>query len=149
MATIYSKQYKKAFIDVPSEKIERGEYRGKPEVVYFEHTLAADVANADILKLFKMPKGGRLLDFQIQQNALGGSCAGNIGWAAGENDSAVANGIAAAVDLSSAAVDTLDVSAAGRYKQFVDEVDVQIAFTAASSSATGKVIKGYAVVAVV
>lgn len=156
MPTLYSNQYQDAYVDQPTNKIKRGDQSGEVKHIFWDYPISASTvpADADIIKLAKLPKGARLIEACIQFSDLGGSGTVNVGWAASaeldENGSVVvaadATGIFSAVDLDTAA-DTLLMSQqqanpAGLAKAFDAEVDIQMAVTDAWSATTGT-LKGW------
>jgi len=74
MANLYGSNYTKAFINVPSEKIEPGEFAGKMKVAYDEYDLdglGVVLAANDIIYLMKIPAGARILEAIIDSPSLG------------------------------------------------------------------------------
>ncbi len=162
MATLYGDQYSDAFVEVPSSKIQSGDFNGKPQIVYFSYPIPAVApSNADIIKLGKLPKGARVLDAVLLLPDLGDTTVLELGWAASaELDSAGAavelidaDGFLAAIDGDVAADCFTMISAqeaggalAGHLKKFSAEVDIQITVTDAwTSTTTTDSIKGYIV----
>jgi len=149
MATLYSSQYQDAYVSKPMEQIDKGFDSGDIKFKYFSYTVTAAPTNGDVLKLFKIPKGAIILDFEIAHPDLGTAGSLNIGWAAGADgvESADADGFMAAVDVNAAAAiqNMADVSGAatpGYLKQFSEEVDCQIDIATAWTATSGT-IKGY------
>jgi hypothetical protein len=161
MATLYGDQYSDAYVEVPSSKIQSGDFNGKVQFLFFSYPIPAVVpTNADIIKLAKLPKGARVLDAVLVLPDLGDTTALELGWAASaELDSAgVAveaaddNGFMATVD-GDVAADTFSMliiasgasaNLPGLLKKFSAEVDIQILVTDAwTSTTTTDSIKGY------
>lgn len=155
MATLYSSQYQDAYQDVPSDKINSPDFNGRVHIAYFEYTITAAPTNGDVLKLLKLPKHARVLDFHIAAPDLGTAGVLNIGWAASAEldsagaavEAADADGFMASVDVNAAAAiqNMADVSGAavpGYLKKFSAEVDVQIDIATAWTVTSGT-IKGY------
>jgi hypothetical protein len=154
MPTIYSNQYQDAFIDVPSNKIKRGDQSGEVKHLFFDYQVTAAPANGDVLKLGKLPKGARVVEACLSFPDLGTAGSLNMGWAASAElivdsvtpvEAADADGFLAAVDVATAA-DTVLMSSganlAGLGKAFDAEVDVQIDIATAWTATSGT-IKGY------
>lgn len=154
MATIYSAQWTKAFINDPKNMIAPGEISGVKQIAYFEYDILAAPTNGDVLKLFKLPKGARVLDFEVYAPDLGSAGTLNYGWAASAELSAGSaveaadnDGFMASVDVNTAAAiqNMADVAGAktpGYLKKFAAEVDVQIDIATAFTVTSGK-IQGY------
>ena len=143
MATVKSDNF--TLIDsVPSAPAGIGEINGRVRSVFASYTLLADVTSGDILKMFKLPKGARVVGWNFQFADMGGTGTANIGWAASSDavESASASGFHSALDVSGQASQSVPAAGiAGMFKKFAAEVDVQIALPT-SSGATGRVISG-------
>ena len=149
MATIYSDQYQDAYVDVPSNKIGRGEFNAKVHIIYFSHTVTAAPSNGDVLKLCKLPKGARVLNAVLSHGDLGTAGTLNLGWAASDDavESADADGLIASIDVATAAAivtmhEQTGAAVPGLLKQFAAEVDVQLDIATAWTATSGS-IKGY------
>ncbi len=150
MATIYTNQYKGAYVDKPMEQIKPGDISGYVRFAFFDLTVPAVApTNGDVLKLFKLPKGAKLVDFNLITPALGAGSL-NIGWAASGDgvETAVGNGIAATVNVTNAASTVMAATAAGKLKEFASEVDVQVDIATTWTAVVGT-IKGYATYVVI
>ena len=149
MATIYSSGYNSAYVAVPSAKIAKGDFNGEVQSAFASYTLLADATSGDVLKLFKLPKGARVLDWKVNCPDLGSTGVMDFGWAAAaELDSA-------GVTLEAADDDGFNVDqdvsgqasivgplagVPGLHKQFAGEVDAQLKLPT-TSGATGLIIK--------
>lgn len=156
MATLYSTQYNQAYVAVPSSKIAPGDSNSSIMFKYFEYTFTAAPATNDIIKLFKLPKNTRVLDFEMSFPDLGTTGVLDVGWAASAEltvgtttpvEAADADGFLVDVDVNTAAaiVNMADVTGAavpGYLKEFGAEVDVQIDVNTTWTVASGT-IKGY------
>ena len=149
MATIYSSGYNSAYVAVPSAKIAKGEFNGDIKCAFASYTLLADATSGDVLKLFKLPKGARVLDFKVNCPDLGSTGVMDFGWAAAvELDSAGvtleaadADGFIVDQDVSGQASIGIPVAGVpGLHKQFAGEVDAQLLLPT-TSSATGLIIQ--------
>lgn len=150
MATLYGTQYNAAYVAVPSAKIQPGDFNSEVKSIYFEYTWTAVPTAADIIKLAKLPKGARVLDFVVSFPDLGTTGVLEFGWAAGVEsgvtiEAASASGFLAAVDVNTAAA-TVGIIEQGNLvgfgKEFLAEVDVQCTVTTAWTLAAGT-FRGY------
>lgn len=142
MATLYSSQWTNAFVSVPSVKIAPGDVGGEVKMAYAEFVVTAAPTNGDVLKLFKLPSGARLVEFVLSFPDLGTAGSLNVGWAANGVDAADADGILAAVDVNTAADTVLMTSGAnlpGFGKEFGAETDIQIDIATAWTATTGTI----------
>lgn len=153
MATLYSNQFKGAYVDKPMEQIKPGDISGDVRFAFFDFDITAAPTNGDVLKLFKLPKGAKLKAFRITGPDLGSAGSLNLGWAASAEvvpgtttpvEAANATGLISALDVNTAAFDgNMAAAAAGFLKEFNAEVDIQVAVATAWTVTTGT-IKGYA-----
>lgn len=147
MATIYSSGFNSAYVAVPSAKIAKGEFNGEVKSAFASYTLLADATSGDILKLFKLPKGARVMDYKVKCPDLGGTGVMDFGWAASEElsagvtvEAADADGFIVDQDVSGqASIGIPAAGIAGLHKQFAGEVDAQLLLPT-TSGATGAVI---------
>lgn len=148
MATSKSDIYQIQNLDV-STKADIGDFIGRVRSLFINFTFpaASDVnAIADVIKLCKIPKGARVIDYHLAIPSLGTTGIANIGWAASVDgvEVADADGFAGtALDAGGQAVDSrLSAAAAGFCKRFAAEVDMQLALTEATDNAGDVNIKG-------
>lgn len=147
MATKYgvnaTKRANQAIPDLESQ----GERNSALKVAYDEYTLTADLAAADIIKMFKLPSGARVHNIVLyfdDLDASGGTL--DVGWEANLVDAADADGFLAVVDVTSAGlVDMIDdqPTRPGVFKKF-DQLggDTQISVaTVGDTDATTGTIK--------
>ncbi len=157
MDTFYSTQFKQAYVAVPSSKIAPGDSNAAIKFKYFEFPVPSTApSNNDIVKLFKMPKNCRLIDFEMSFPDLGSAGTVSVGWAASADliagsttpvEAAAPAGIMSAVDVNTAAAivnmaDVTGAAVAGYLKEFEAEVDVQMLISTAWTATSGT-IKGY------
>ncbi len=149
MATFYSSQYKNAYVDVPAVKIASGDFNGRTQIAYFEYTVVSAPTNGDVLKLFKLPAGARVLNAVVSHDDLGTAGVLKLGWAASADavESADDDGFIVSIDVATAAqiITIHEASGAavpGLFKKFAAEVDVQLAISTAWTATSGS-IKGY------
>ena len=142
MATIYSSNYAAQFVTVPSSPAGIGEQNGRVRSAFATYTFLAESTSGDILKLFKLPKGARVVNWNVKVADMGGTGTMDIGWAASSDAVEAANsvGFHSAMDVSGqAALSVPSAGIAGLHKKFAAEVDVQIVLPT-SASATGDVL---------
>lgn len=107
MANFYSTQYNNAYVAVPSVNIVPGDQSGDVRHAAFDVTLSGVITTSDVVKLCQIPKGAKLIGVVIKTSAMT-SGALNLGWAASADgaQSGAATGVASAIAVSSAAVNT-------------------------------------------
>jgi len=72
MATFYSSQFTKAYVNKPSEKIPPGEISGEVKVAIATITIAgAQLTTADTVKMMKLPANSRIIDAKLFAPSLG------------------------------------------------------------------------------
>lgn len=145
MATLYSNQKTKWSQNVPSEKIKPNEYSGRLRVAFADVTLAA-AAIADVIQMFNLPNGARIIDGYLTNAALGSSTTLSVGYAAYKTSANVdvalsTAGYLAAVSTSSAArTDVVATYALGAGSVVdADGTGLPITLTVAGGAATGVV----------
>jgi len=106
MATVYSTQKTKWSQNVPSEKIDTNELSGKVRVAYADYE-ASSLSSGDVIEMFNLPNGARVIDGYLAYDALGASTTLSVGYAAhtdadGATVSAAAAAYLAATSTASA-----------------------------------------------
>ena len=81
MATVYSVQKTKWNQNVPSEKIETTELAGRVRVAFAEYE-AASLAINDVVEMFNLPNGARIVTGRLAHDALNSSTQLSVGYAA-------------------------------------------------------------------
>ena len=81
MATVYSVQKTKWNQNVPSEKIETTELAGRVRVAFAEYE-AASLAINDVIEMFNLPNGARIVSGRLAHDALNNSTQLSVGYAA-------------------------------------------------------------------
>ena len=84
MATVYSVQKTKWNQNVPSEKIETTELAGRVRVAFAEYE-AASLAINDVIQMFNLPNGARIVSGRLAHDALNSSTQLSVGYAAHTN----------------------------------------------------------------
>ena len=81
MATVYSVQKTKWDQNVPSEKIDTTELAGRVRVAFAEYE-AASLAINDVIQMFNLPNGARIVSGRLAHDALNSSTELSVGYAA-------------------------------------------------------------------
>ena len=102
MATVYSIQKTKWDQNVPSQKIDTTELAGRVRVAHAEYE-AASLASGDVIQMFNLPNGSRIISGRLAHDALGGSTTLSVGYAAHSNAAGTAVSAAAAAYKAAAA----------------------------------------------
>jgi hypothetical protein len=84
MATVYSVQKTKWNQNVPSEKIDTTELAGRVRVAFAEYE-AASLAINDVVEMFNLPNGARIVSGRLAHDALNSSTQLSVGYAAHTN----------------------------------------------------------------
>lgn len=144
MATYYGDNYNSLYVEVPSQMADVGEVAGKVRVLYDEHACEANViATSDtILMGSKLPKGARVLNAKLAAPSLGTTGIMKLGFLANGVDAADDDAFIASADAGGQAVlASMPAGSAGLGKKFEAETELSIAFSEATDSALGDVIK--------
>ena len=141
MATVYSVQKTKWSQNNPSEKINTNEKAGRIRIAYALYE-ASSLASGDVIEMFNLPNGARILEGTLTHDALGSSTTLSVGHAAYVN----AAGTAVALDVdeyfaaaASTSITTVAVgvtSALGR-NSVVDANEAGIPITVSLAGANG------------
>ena len=95
MATVYSTQKTKWNQNVPSEKIDTTELAGRIRVAHTEYE-ASSLASGDVIEMFNLPNGARIVSGRLAHDALGSSTTLSVGYAAHNDADGTAVSAAAA-----------------------------------------------------
>ena len=95
MATVYSIQKTKWDQNVPSQKIDTTELAGRVRVAHAEYE-AASLASGDVIQMFNLPNGARIISGRLAHDALGSSTTLSVGYAAHTNAAGTAVSLSAA-----------------------------------------------------
>ena len=109
MATVYSIQKTKWDQNVPSEKIETTELAGRVRVAFAEYE-AASLAVNDVIHMFNLPNGARIVSGRLAHDALNSSTQLSVGYAAHTNSAG--STVALDADAYKAAASSASASAA-------------------------------------
>ena len=102
MATVYSIQKTKWNQNVPSQKIDTTELAGRVRVAHAEYE-AASLASGDVIQMFNLPNGARIISGRLAHDALGSSTTLSVGYAAHTNAAGTAVSLSAAAYKAAAA----------------------------------------------
>tara|TARA_R100000781_G_C3998463_1_gene99420 strand:- start:6 stop:470 length:465 start_codon:yes stop_codon:yes gene_type:complete len=102
MATVYSIQKTKWDQNVPSQKIDTTELAGRVRVAHAEYE-AASLASGDVIQMFNLPNGARIISGRLAHDALGSSTTLSVGYAAHTNAAGTAVSLSAAAYKAAAA----------------------------------------------
>ena len=95
MATVYSVQKTKWDQNVPSQKIDTTELAGRVRVAFAEYE-ASSLASGDVVQMFNLPNGARIVSGRLAHDGLGGSATLSVGYAAHTNAAGTAVSLSAA-----------------------------------------------------
>ena len=109
MATVYSVQKTKWDQNVPSEKIDTTELAGRVRVAFAEYE-AASLAINDVIQMFNLPNGARIVSGRLAHDALNSSTQLSVGYAA--HTSSAGSTVALDADAYRAAASSASASAA-------------------------------------
>ena len=142
MAIFYSDEYQGAYIDEPKSNLNPDKYNGRIRRIYASITLGAEIATTDQVKFCKLPSNAVIKSCRFIAPACTSGTL-NLGWAASDEGGEAAddNGLAAAMNVSSALDDVMDIGAqlAGFNKRFSEEVDIELSASVITSGASGDV----------
>lgn len=148
MAVRNGENYKKAYVDVPSSKIDKGEQIGRVRVAYDRFdlaTIAAVLAVNDTVLGPKLPAGSKVLDAAVKSVSMGATGIFDFGWQANGVDAADPNGLVDQADAGGQAVYKLGSTppvgpaTAGVLKDFSVETQTELLVTEATANSTGVV----------
>ena len=95
MATVYSVQKTKWDQNVPSQKIDTTELAGRVRVAFAEYE-ASSLASGDVVQMFNLPNGARIVSGRLAHDALNSSTTLSVGYAAHTNAAGTAVSLSAA-----------------------------------------------------
>ena len=102
MATVYSTQRTTLTQDDPSGFVQANELAGNVRVAYGTYE-ASSLASGDVIEMFALPNGARILQGQLAHDALGSSTTLSVGFAAHTNSAGTAVSASAAAYKAAAA----------------------------------------------
>jgi hypothetical protein len=119
MATVYSAQKTKWDQNDPKENIKPNEMGGRMRVAYALYE-ASSLASGDVIEMFNLPNGARILSGELVHDAMGSSTTLSVGHAAYKDSDGTTVALdvdeykAAAASTSITTVDIAATSALGR-----------------------------------
>ena len=144
MATVYSAQRTNSRA-TPAVMNKANELAGRIRVAHGTYE-ASSLASGDVIEMFTLPDGARLLEGSLAHDALGGSTTLSVGYAAHTNSAGTAVAAAAAADDAAAAstsaqkVDILATLALGSGTETdTNEDGVVITATMGGAAGTGTI----------
>lgn len=102
MATVYSTQRTTLTQDDPSGFVQANELAGNVRVAYGTYEASA-LASGDVIEMFALPNGARILQGQLAHDAMGSSTTLSVGFAAHTNSAGTAVSASAAAYKAAAA----------------------------------------------
>ena len=102
MATVYSTQRTTLTQDDPSGFVQANELAGNVRVAYGTYE-ASSLASGDVIEMFALPNGARILQGQLAHDAMGSSTTLSVGYAAHTNSAGTAVSASAAAYKAAAA----------------------------------------------
>lgn len=142
MATYYSNEYDKSCVTKPLQKLSPAELNGKVRRLTGNITLGAEILAADTVKMALLPANSVII--AVRMIAPGGASGTiQLGWGAGENEVADANGIFSAVPANAAVDVEFDLSSgtAAKNKRFSDPVDIELTSTVDTAGWSGDLVE--------
>lgn len=145
---------------VPAEKLDVSTNYGRVRVLYDSYAVdtADEFGTSGLIRLFEIPKGARLIDFEVSMPAAGATGIFDIGWAASDEldsdgnplEAADADGIIQQVDPGAAAVNRQKMlsTVPGYMKKFAGAVEVQADCTEATADSGGDTFEFLALIVV-
>tara|TARA_R100000234_G_C5001895_1_gene180699 strand:+ start:2907 stop:3371 length:465 start_codon:yes stop_codon:yes gene_type:complete len=141
MATVYSVQKTKWDQNTPKEFIKPNELSGRVRIAYASYE-ASSLSAGDVIEMFNLPNGARILSGELVHDALGSSTTLSVGHAAYTNSAGTAVALdvdeykAAAASTSITTVDIAATSALGK-NSVVDANEDGIPITVVLAGAAG------------
>ena len=146
MATVYSAQKTSWNQNNPTDKIKTNELAGRVRIAYATYE-ASSLAAGDVIEMFNLPNGARIVSGSIAHDALGSSTTLAVGYAAHTNAAGTAVSAsaaaykAAASSASAAKADICATIALGHGTEVTANQDgLPVAITLAGAAATGTIV---------
>lgn len=142
MATLNADNYKKAYVNRPTEKIPTGEVSGEIKFAYDEITLTGEVTAGDVIKTaLRVTKGAKVISAGIFAPALtAGSF--SMGRPASALNVADPDSLIASTSFASAAIARESAASVDLLNDIQeDEIIFELACTVTTTAGTGKKIK--------
>lgn len=135
MADLYGINYKKVYVDVPSEKYAGGDYAAQVRAFTETFELNGSIAQNDVIHLFKLTKGCRVVGGFFKSDDMGANGAFKLGFVSGDD------ALIAAVDASNGASTLVfaDIDGAAKGDVLNAEQEVILTCTEATAATSGKI----------
>jgi len=143
---LYGTEYNNAYIAEPEVKNDVSLQHGRLRYLSGTYTIPSGdiLGTSAIVKMFKLPKGARVIEALMSSDDLGTTGDLNVGWAASEEEdengtvleAADADGFFANLDVNAAAISRTAFvnTVAGFRKRFDAQVDVQVSIPEATTT---------------
>lgn len=140
---LYSKQFKKAHIDEPSDKILASEVNGRVRRAYGEVVLEGELSDGDKIAMCRIPRSATLIDARVVSADWGSTGSFDLGWADsdGKGEEVEEDGIFDGQLATSAVDEKMAGDAEGYNYRFEKEVDVILEAKADSTALDGEKIQ--------
>jgi len=145
MATVYSVQKTKWSQNNPTERINPNEYAGRVRIAYALYE-ASSLSAGDVMEMFNLPNGARILEGTLTHDALGSSTTLSVGHAAYKNAAGTTVALdvdeyfAAAASTSITTVAVAATAALGRNSEVDANQDgILVTIVLAGAAATGTI----------
>lgn len=144
MAELYSVNYTKINVTLPSEKVNSGDANGKMKCLFDEFNLSGALGLNDEILIQGLPKGCRVHEVVLESEALGGSCQLSMGFKGNGVDAEDDDAFIPATSAASAVIAKMSDAAgnAGMLKILGGETIPFIKAVAASGATSGKIKVG-------
>ena len=142
MADQNSLEYARAYVTKPADKLNPSELNGRKRILKGTITLGAEIGITDSIFMAKIPANAVIVGARmVAPGGASGTLA--LGWGAGENEAADADGIFAAIPGNAAADLTFDLSSstAAKNKRFSEEVDLILSASVISGGWSGDLVE--------
>lgn len=139
MATVYGVNATKRDNQFVKDLVPQGEYGGNVRVAYDYYTAPGAVIATGDIKLMKLPAGARVVGVMAKWEDHGTTGAMTLGWEANGTETVDADGLIAAIDLTSAGT-SVTLASAGMFQKFSAETQISLTVGTATDASTSKSI---------
>jgi len=136
MATLNGDNYKKQWVDKPSEKLPKGENAGRKRLLLEHYTPLAVMAIGDVILGPKIPASSIVIDAKLRvDKSISDDGIFDLGYLANGVDAADTDAFVVGANAGGQAVlKRADESSAGIYKRFTKETQIALIVTEATVS---------------
>lgn len=124
------------------EKVDVQDLGGRVRCSYDEYTLTADLSANDVIKMGRIPKGARLVDYYLDFDDLGTGGTLDVGYNGGDNgdETADPDGLIDGEDVNTAAGQRRAAKGdAALFKKFADNVDLEVTVATDTTATSGTI----------